>query len=139
MQYGGYAPARALNMICVVEKRSSEEIVNRLRGAGRYLASRTVVCAVEPKRTAIDATAEISSEGEPEAGEFALLRETVTLEIGEQHLSRLEPIVDPVVVTDRPSVLWSPQGHRDAVRALLPLAQVVLLDTMQEEDLRVGL
>src|SRR3712207_6969576 len=36
----------------------------RLRGAGRYLASRTIICAVEPNRDRIDATAELSSEAE---------------------------------------------------------------------------
>jgi glucose-6-phosphate dehydrogenase assembly protein OpcA len=129
----GYAPARALNMVCVVDKASVEETAMRLRGAGRYLASRTIMCAVEPGRQRIDATAEISSDAPPGAGELALLRETVTLELGDQHLSRLEPIVDPLVVTDLPTVLWSPDGYDDAVRALLPLSQVVLLDSMAED------
>jgi glucose-6-phosphate dehydrogenase assembly protein OpcA len=128
----GYAPARALNMVCVVDKALAEETAVRLRGAGRYLASRTVMCAVEPGRDRIDATAEISSDATG-AGELALLRETVTLELGEQYLSRLEPIVDPLVVTDLPTVLWSPHGYDDAVRALLPLSQVVLVDSMEED------
>jgi glucose-6-phosphate dehydrogenase assembly protein OpcA len=128
----GYAPARALNMVCVVDKAMADETAVRLRGAGRYLASRTVMCAVEPGRDRIDATAEISSDA-PAAGELALLRETVTLELGEQHLSRLEPIVDPLVVTDLPTVLWSPHGYDEAVHALLPLSQVVLVDSMEED------
>ena len=139
VQHAGYAPARALNMVCVVDKGSSEEVAARLRGAGRYLASRTILCSVEPGRTRIDATAEISSDATPGVGELALLRETVTLEVGEQHLPRLEPIVDPLVVTDLPTVLWAPQHDRDAVPALLPLAQVVLLDTTDEVDVGDGL
>ena len=139
IEHAGYAPARALNMVCVVDKRASEEIVGRLHGTGRYLASRTIVCSVEPGRTRIDAMAEISSDMAPEAGEFALLRETVRLDVGEQHLPRLESIVDPLVVTDLPTVLWSPHGYQDAVQALLPLAQVVLLDSTDERDLRSGL
>ncbi len=128
----GYAPARALNMVCVVNAGSTEETASRLRGAGRYLASRTILCAVEPGRASIDATAEISSDT-PSGGELALLRETVTLELGDQHLSRLEPIVDPLVVTDLPTVLWSPHGYEEAVRSLLPLAQVVLVDSAGDE------
>ena len=73
----GYAPARALNMVCVVDRQWSGEIANRLRGVGRYLASRTIVCAVEPRRDAHRRDREISSDGEPEPGELALLRETV--------------------------------------------------------------
>jgi glucose-6-phosphate dehydrogenase assembly protein OpcA len=139
VQHAGYAPARALNMVCVVDKQSKDEVAERLRGAGRYLASRTIVCAVEPGRTRIDATAEISSDATPVTGELALLRETVTLEVGDQHLPRLEPIVDPLVVTDLPTVLWAPQYGREAVPALLPLAQVVLVDTTEESDLGSGL
>jgi glucose-6-phosphate dehydrogenase assembly protein OpcA len=139
MQYASFSPARALNMVCVVDHQSREEVASRLRGAGRYLASRTVVCAIEPGRRRIDATAEISSDAPRGAGELSLLRETVTLELGDQHLPGLEPIVDPLVVTDLPTVLWSPHGHHDAVRALLPLAQVVLIDSMDEPELRRGL
>ena len=44
MQNAGYAPARALNMVCVVDAGSSDGVAARLRGVGRYLASRTIVC-----------------------------------------------------------------------------------------------
>ncbi len=138
MRYAGHAPARALNMVCVADRRSSDEVAERLRGAGRYLASRTIVCAVEPGRATIDATAIISA-GESDDRDPTPLRETVILELGDQHVPRLEAIVDPLVVTDLPTVVWSPHGHRDAVTALLPLAQVVLLDSVEEHDLEEGL
>ena len=57
-----YVPARALNLICVVDKEWSGEIANRLRQVGRYHASRTVVLEVEDKRTSIDAVATIASD-----------------------------------------------------------------------------
>ena len=44
----GYVPARALNLVCVVDRDWSGEIANRLRQVGRYHASRTIVCAIEP-------------------------------------------------------------------------------------------
>ncbi|MBA3749247.1 MAG: hypothetical protein H0W96_17385, partial [Solirubrobacterales bacterium] len=53
----GYVAARALNLVCVVDAQFSGEIANRLRRVGRYHASRTVVCSVEPGRTTIDARA----------------------------------------------------------------------------------
>jgi glucose-6-phosphate dehydrogenase assembly protein OpcA len=138
-QLSGYAPARALNMVCVVDKASSDAVAARLRGAGRYLASRTVMCTVEPHRDRIDARAEISTEAPSGGGDFALLRETVVLEVGEEHLSRLEPIVDPLVVTDIATVLWGPSHYDEAVRALLPLSQVVLVDSVDSPGVSAGL
>ena len=63
-----FSPARALNMVCVVDKAWSGEIANRLRHVGRYHASRTIVLAVEPKRTHLDAVATIASDVHPEGG-----------------------------------------------------------------------
>jgi len=131
-----YVPARTLNLVCVVDKQWSGEIANRLRHVGRAHAARTIVCAVEPRRNAIDAVATIASDVHPKAGEFALLRETVIVDVGEQHLAHIDTIVDPLVVTDLPTVVWAPHGHTQAVEALLSLAQVVLLDSVDEPDMR---
>jgi glucose-6-phosphate dehydrogenase assembly protein OpcA len=130
----GYVPARALNMICVVDRDWSGEVANRLRGVGRFHASRTVVCALERGRDTLDAVASVVSEHEPGHGEFALLRETIVLTIGEQHVAKLQTIVNPLVVTDLTTVLWSPHGHPEAVDALLELAQSVLRDSSDDPD-----
>ena len=130
-----YVPARTLNLVCVVDKQWSGEIANRLRQVGRYHAARTIVCAVEPRRTALDAVATIASDVHPRPGEFALLRETVIVHVGVHHLRHLDTIVDPLVVTDLPTVVWAPHGHQEAVEALLSLCQVVLLDSVDEPDL----
>ncbi len=130
-----YVPARSLNLVCIVDKQWSGEIANRLRQVGRAHAARTVVCAVEPRRTTIDAVATIASDVHPQPGEFALLRETVVVDIGEGHLPNLDTIVDPLVVTDLPTLVWSPHGYHDAVDALLSLAQVMLLDSVDEPDI----
>src|SRR3954452_5194956 len=135
----GYVPARSLNLVCIVDKQWSGEIANRLRHIGHAHAARTIVCAVEPKRKTLDAIATIASDVHPKPGEFALLRETVVVDIGEQHLAHVDTIVDPLVVTDLPTVVWAPHGHREAVDALLPLAQVVLLDSIDEPDMRDAL
>lgn len=135
----GYVPARALNLVCVVDKAWSGEVANRLRQVGRYHASRTIVCEVEPKRAHLDAVATIANDVHPKSGEYAVLRETVIVDVGERHLSHLDSIVDPLVVSDLPTVVWSPHGHHEAVAELLGLAQVVLLDSVDEPDLREGL
>jgi glucose-6-phosphate dehydrogenase assembly protein OpcA len=134
-----FSPARALNMVCVVDKAWSGEIANRLRQVGRYHASRTIVLAVEPRRDRLDAVAMIASDVHPRQGEFAPLRETVIVDVGEKHLRALDTIVDPLVVTDLPTVLWSPHGHPEALDVLLGLAQVVLLDSVDDPDVEEGL
>lgn len=133
---GGLAPARALNMIAFVESGFSGEIANRLAGVGRYHASRLVVLSYDPKRTRLDARAVVSSDGDPAEGELGLLHETVTVEIGERHLDDLVTIVDPLVVTDLATLVWSPHGHPEAVDALLELAQAVLVDSLDEPSWR---
>jgi glucose-6-phosphate dehydrogenase assembly protein OpcA len=129
---GNFVPARVLNMIAFVDREWSGEIANRLRGVGRYHASRLLVLSYEPKRERLDARVMIASEGEPQDGELALLRETVVVEIGDRHLDDLLTIADPLVVTDLPTLLWSPHGHHDVVEVLLELSQAVLLDSVEE-------
>jgi glucose-6-phosphate dehydrogenase assembly protein OpcA len=131
----GYWPARVLNMVCVVDRQWSGEIANRLRGVGRYHASRTIVCSVDGRRTKLDATATIATDTEPKPGEFALLRETIVVECGPKHLEHLDSIVDPLVVTDLATVMWSPHGHYKALDSLRRLAQVVLLDSVDDPEI----
>jgi glucose-6-phosphate dehydrogenase assembly protein OpcA len=127
-----FMPARVLNMIVFVDRQWSGEIANRLRGVGRYHASRLIVFAYEPRRERLDARVMIASEGEPGAGEIALLRETVIVEIGDRHLDDLITLADPLVVTDLPTLIWSPHGYDEIVAELLQLAQAVLVDSVDE-------
>jgi hypothetical protein len=131
---GGFVPARALNMIAFVDREWSGEIANRLRGVGRFHASRLVVLSYEPHRERLDARASVASEGDPRPGELSLLRETVIVEIGDRHLDDLYTIADPLVVSDLPTLLWSPHGHHEIVEELLDLTQAVLLDSVAEPD-----
>jgi len=129
---GGYVPARVLNMVAFVESQWSGEIANRLRGVGRYHASRLIVFSYDPRRECLDASASVAAEDDPKPGELILLRETVIVEIGDRHLDDLLSIADPLVVSDLPTLLWSPHGHPEAAGALLPLAQAMLLDSVDE-------
>ena len=127
-----YVPARVLNMIAFVDREWTGEIANRLRGVGRYTASRLLVLAYEPRRERLDARVMVASEGEPAPGELSLLRETVVVELGDRHLDDLLTIADPLVVTDLPTLLWSPHGHHEIADELLALAQSMLLDSVDE-------
>jgi glucose-6-phosphate dehydrogenase assembly protein OpcA len=129
-----YVPARVMNLVTIVDQEWSGEIANRLRRVGRHHPSRTVVCAVEPKRTTLDAVATVAGPADTKPGDFAVLRETVVVTCGPQHLAHLDTIVDPLVVTDLPTMVWSPHGHPEAVDALRGMSQIVLLDSVSEPD-----
>ena len=133
----GYVPARVLNMVAVVDREWKGEIQNRLERVGRYHASRTVLCAVERGRDHLDAWASMHSDVDlEEPGQFALTHEDIEVDVGPRHLPDLATIVDPLLVSDLVTVVWSPHGHPEAVDALLGLADVVLLDSV--EDAEVG-
>lgn len=128
-------PARVLNLVAIVDRSWRGEIENRLERVGRYHASRTVLCAIEPGRRTLDARATIVTDDVPAPGEFTTTHEHLVLDIGEAHVASLDTIVDPLVVTDLSTMVWAPHGHAAAVDALLGLAQVVLLDSVDEPDL----
>ena len=129
-----HAPARVLNLVVVVDREWRGEVMNRLEQVGRYHASRTIVCTVESGRTTIDASVMMTVAADADAHELLMTRERVMIAVGEKHLPKLDTIVDPLVVTDLPTVVWSPHGHPEAVDALLHLAQVVLIDSVNEPD-----
>ncbi|HLH64388.1 MAG TPA: glucose-6-phosphate dehydrogenase assembly protein OpcA [Solirubrobacteraceae bacterium] len=127
------APARVLNLVVIVDRQWRGEIANRLERAGRYNASRTVLCAVEEGRTAIDAVATVSDD-EQAPGAPRVMRESVVLEIGAGHLAALGTIVDPILVDELPTVVWSPHHHDEALDAMRALMDVVLVDSDDRDD-----
>jgi glucose-6-phosphate dehydrogenase assembly protein OpcA len=130
---GSVAPARVLNLVVIVDKGYRGEIENRLERVGRFHPSRTILLAVEPGRTTMDAWVSMATE-EMSASGLAISRERVELDVGERHLSGLSTIVGPLVVPDLATLVWAPHGHDDAVDALRGLGQIVLVDTLQDPD-----
>jgi glucose-6-phosphate dehydrogenase assembly protein OpcA len=133
-----FAPARVLNLVVVVDREWRGEILNRIERVGRYHPSRLILCAVEPGRTQLDAWATMTGDGDPRPGELVVHHEEVLMDIGEHHLSKMDTIVDPLIVSDLATVVWSPHGHPEAVDSLLRLAQVVLIDSENEPDPGAG-
>ncbi len=125
----GLVPERVLNMLAFVDREFSGEIVNRLSGVGRYHASRLILLAYEPRQQYLDAHVTVASDEARAPGEPALLHETVVIELGSAHMDDLLTIADPLVVTDLPTLLWSPHDHPEAVQALVPLTQEILVDS----------
>jgi glucose-6-phosphate dehydrogenase assembly protein OpcA len=129
------APARVLNLIVVVDREWKGEIANRLERVGRYHASRTILCAVEDGRDTLDAVAVMSYDESP-GSELSVAHERVEIDMGPEHLVRLDTIVDPVLVSELPTMLWAPHGHREAAGVLMPMLDVILLDS--EDDYEEG-
>ncbi len=130
------APARVLNLVVIVDRDWKGEISNRLARVGRYHASRTVLCAVEEGRTTLDARAVMSYE-EPSGGGFGVMLEQVEIDMGPEHLERIDTVVDPVLWSELPTILWTPHGHEQAADALLGMIDVLLLDSddlLEAED-----
>ena len=127
------APARVINLIVIVDREWKGEIANRLERAGRYHGSRTVLCAVEEGRTTLDAVATVSYE-EPQGSALGVMHESVEIDLGPRHLRALQTICDPVLVSELPTVLWSPHGHPEAVEAVSSLVDVMLLDSDDIDD-----
>lgn len=124
------APARVLNLVVVLDRAWKGEIANRLEQVGRYHASRTVLCAVEEGREELDATAVMAYDQRTPAG-IGVLYERVEIDIGPSHLAHLDTVIDPVIVSEMPTVLWCPHGHEEAIQALLGMIDVILLDSDQ--------
>ncbi|HEX5910895.1 MAG TPA: glucose-6-phosphate dehydrogenase assembly protein OpcA, partial [Thermoleophilaceae bacterium] len=128
-----FVPARVLNLVVIVDRDWRGEIQNRLDKVGSYHASRTILVSVEPGRTTIDASAAMTAEEEVKRGELAVAHEHVVLDIGEKHLKALDTIVDPLVVSDLATLVWSPHRHHEGVDAMAKLAQVILIDSQNTE------
>ena len=135
---GSVAPARVLNLVVIVDRRYRGEIENRLERVGRFHPSRTVLVAVEPRRTTMDAWATMATEEVGAAG-LAISRERVELDVGDRHLPSLETIVGPLVVPDLATLVWAPHGHDEAVDAMRDLGQIVLVDSLSEPDVDTAL
>ncbi len=79
------------------------------------------------------------SYAEPVAGGLRLSHEKVEIEVGPQHLSRLDTIVGPVLASELPTALWWPYGCGRQIEALLAKVDAVLLDSDELIEPRAGL
>src|SRR5688500_11889414 len=134
-----FVPARVLHLVVIVDRGFRGEVENRLARVGRYHPSRLVLAAVEEGRTQLDAVATVAADDAVHRpGHIAVGRERIEVEIGPQHLSSLDSIVDPLLVADLTTMVWAPHGHHAGVEALRRLANIVLVDTQDEPDVSEG-
>jgi glucose-6-phosphate dehydrogenase assembly protein OpcA len=134
-----FVPARVMNLVVIVDRSFRGEVENRLARVGRYHPSRLVIAAVEDDRTQLDAWATVAAEDAVHRpGHIAVGRERVEVDIGPQHLDSLDSIVDPLLVPDLATMVWAPHGHAAGVDALRRLANIVLIDSQDEPEVRAA-
>ena len=134
-----YVPARVMNMVVIADREFRGEIENRLQRVGRFHPSRLIFVNVEPGRQRLAASVRVGTVDAPKAGSISVGRERVSLLVGEKHLKKLDTIIDPLVVTDLATMVWSPHGFPEAVDELRSLAQIVLIDSQDEQDVERAL
>lgn len=62
----------------------------------------------------------------------------VEIQVGPAHLPHLDSVVRPILVSDLPTVVWSPHRHPEAVESLVGVADAVLVDTRERPSLRAA-
>lgn len=127
-----HSPARALNLIIIVDKEWAGEVANRLESVGRFHPSRTITFAVEPGRSTLDARVSMHCLSATEPGTPAPCREGIEVSIGPEQLGVIASIAAPLLLADLPTVIWSPHRHTEAVEGAIEVADAVLVDTLEE-------
>lgn len=120
-------PARVLNMVVVADYEWRGEVLNRLEHVGALHPSRTIICLVQEGRNEIGAVATVS-ESLRSGASIGVVHETVEIFLGPGHLERVDTIIDPLIIAELPTVVWSPHHHDDAVEALQAITDVILID-----------
>src|SRR3954468_4014621 len=127
-----HSPARALNLVVTVDGEWRGEVMNRLERVGRSHPSRTIVFAVDPAADTLDARVSISCATRSEHDAPAPCRERIEITVGPRHLPHLGSIAAPLLLSDLPTVIWSPHRHEEAIASLIALADAILVDSLEE-------
>ncbi len=138
-QDSDFAPARVLNLIVVADRQWQGEILNRLESIDRYHPSRMILCNISDRGEGLNATVAVGGDDAAREGSIALGHERVVVDVGPDMAEHLDSMVDPLVVSDLASVVWAPHRHHASVDSLMKLAQVVLLDSVEEASIEAGL
>ena len=137
-----YVPARALNLVCVVDKRVERRDRQPPAPASAATTRRArSCCAVEAERRVDRRGRDDRLRRRARAPASSRCCARPSSSTSASSTSRdLDTIVDPLVVTDLPTVaVVARTATPRRVEALLPLAQVVLLDSVDQPDVRVAL
>ncbi len=129
------APARALTFIVLVDPEHDDDVRAQLKALGTQRASRTIVIRRFPDRTTLGGRAAVIQDDAIGNG----LRETIVLDVGPEDELDLDGILDPLVITDVPSVAWVPEGDPRLLMLLRQIVQTVIIDGDKAASVREAL
>jgi glucose-6-phosphate dehydrogenase assembly protein OpcA len=128
-----------LNLVVITDREWKGEISNRLDRIGHDNPARTIMVVVEQGAKSLGASAMLINDQSNEPGVQSIFRERIELDVGPQHLEHLDTIVYPVLATEVGTVVWSPHGHPEAVNSLCPIANSILIDSLDHADPRAAI
>lgn len=129
------APARALTFIVIVDPEHDDDVRAQLKALGQQRASRTIVIRRIPDRETLGGRAAVIQDDAIGHG----LRETIVLDVGPEDEMDLDGILDPLVITDVPTVAWVPQGDPRLLMLLRGIVQTVIIDGDRAMSVREAL
>jgi glucose-6-phosphate dehydrogenase assembly protein OpcA len=108
----------------LVDPEHDDLVRAQLKALGMQRASRTIVIRRFQDRTTLGGRAAVIQDDAIGNG----LRETIVLDVGPEDEMDLDGILDPLVITDVPSVAWVPQGDPRLLMLLRQIVQTVIID-----------
>ncbi|MFT4034032.1 MAG: glucose-6-phosphate dehydrogenase assembly protein OpcA [Patulibacter sp.] len=129
------APARALTLVAIVDLEHDDDVHAQLKALGPQRASRTIVIRRDPARTTIGAKCAVIQDDRIGHG----LRESIVLDIGPENELDLDGILDPLVLTDVPSVAWAPYGDPRHLLLLRGVVKTAIIDGDRAASVREAL
>jgi glucose-6-phosphate dehydrogenase assembly protein OpcA len=129
------APARALTLVVIVDPGHDDLVHQQLKALGSQRASRTIVIRRDPSRTTLGGRCAVIQDDAIGHG----LRESIVLDVGPDDELDLDGILDPLVVTDVPSVAWMPYGDPRDLLLLRSVVRTVIIDGDSAASVREAL
>jgi glucose-6-phosphate dehydrogenase assembly protein OpcA len=129
------APARALTLVAIVDPGHDALVHAQLKALGAHRASRTIVIRRDDQRTTLAAKCAVIQDDAIGNG----LRESVVLDVGPDDELDLDGILDPLVLTDVPSVAWMPYGDPRDLLLLRSVIRTVIVDGDRAASVREAL
>lgn len=129
------APARALTLVVIVDPEHDDLVHEQLKALGSQRASRTIVIRRHPERTTLGGKCAVIQDDSIGHG----LRESIVLDIGPDDELDLDGILDPLVITDVPSVAWMPYGDPRDLLLLRSVIRTVIVDGDRAASVREAL
>jgi glucose-6-phosphate dehydrogenase assembly protein OpcA len=130
-----FVPARVINLVAVCKPKNEAAIEQALEHSGRFHPSRLILCALEDVESKLDASAallcDVTGTG---PNSIAVCRERIKLNIGAKQLAALDSVIDPLLLSELPTVVWADSGFGEVFGRLRRLASVALVDSHRDSD-----